>query len=86
MKPLLASGARVKLSMDGFQTLLIDVGVNLGCGNVGMPKQLLNDPQIGPIPKQVRGKTMPQQMRIDIFFQSSALRYFFNDLPNACGG
>ena len=55
--------------MHGFQSLLIDMGVNLRRRNVGMPEHFLNDAQIGAIAEQVRGKTVPKQMRIDIFFQ-----------------
>src|SRR5438876_3902133 len=55
---------------DALPILLIDVRVNLGGRNIGMAEHLLNNPQIGPVSEQMRGKTMPQQMRIDIFSRS----------------
>ena len=56
--------------MHRFQTLLIDVRINLRRGNIGMTEHFLNDAQIGAIAEQMRGKTVPKQMRIDIFFQA----------------
>jgi len=41
--------------MDRFQSLLVDVCVNLGCGNVGVAKHFLNNPQIRAIAEQMRG-------------------------------
>jgi hypothetical protein len=39
----------MKLLMDRFQPILIDMGVDLGSRNVRMPEQLLNDPEISTI-------------------------------------
>ena len=69
--------------MHGFQTLLIDMRINLGRGNIGMTEHFLNDAQIGAIAEQVRGKTVPKQMRIDIFFQARLSGNSFYDLPDA---
>src|SRR5438552_8801257 len=41
--------ARMKLSMHGFQSLLIDMGINLRCRNVRVTEHFLNDAQIGAI-------------------------------------
>ena len=40
----------------------VQVGVNLGGGQVGMAQKHLQDPQIGPPGQQVGGKGMPQGM------------------------
>src|SRR5437870_8222481 len=45
------------------QTLLDDVGVNLGGRNVGMPEHELNGPQIRAALEQMSGKTVPQRVR-----------------------
>lgn len=45
--PLLA--ARVEVFVDGFETFLIDVGVDLGGGNVGVAEEFLNDPEVGAV-------------------------------------
>ena len=33
--------------MDIFQTLLIDMGIDLGCGNIGVAEHLLYTTQVG---------------------------------------
>ena len=78
----LNSTPRVKLSVDSFETLLIDVGVDLGCGNVGMAQHFLDDAQIGSIAEEMCGKTVSQQMRINIFLQPRMPGMFLHDLPN----
>ena len=76
----------MKLPVDGLQPLLIDMRVNLRGRNVGMPEHLLDDAQIGAVAEQVRGKTMTEQVRIDIHFQSGMARMFFHNLPDPCRG
>ena len=71
--------------MHRFQTLLIDVRVNLGRRNVGVAEHLLNDPQVGAVAQQVRREAVPEQMRINIFFQACVARFFFHDLPDSRG-
>jgi hypothetical protein len=39
----------MKLSMHGFQPLLVDVRINLGRRNVRVPEHFLDDPQIGAV-------------------------------------
>ena len=72
----------MKLPVHSFEPLLVNVGVNLRRGNVGVAQHLLNDPQIRTISEQVRRKAMPQKMWIYIFFQATAPRVFLDDLPN----
>jgi len=45
--------------MHGFEPLLIDVGVNLGGGNIRVAEHLLDDAEVGAIAKQMSGKGMP---------------------------
>jgi len=40
---------RMELSMDGFEALLIDMGVNLGRRDIGVAKHFLDDAQIGAV-------------------------------------
>jgi hypothetical protein len=72
----------MKLPVDGFQALLIDVSVNLRGRNVGVAEHFLNDPEIGPIAEQMGGEAVPEQMRINIFLQAGVSRFFLHDLPN----
>jgi len=72
----------MELSMDGFESLLIDVGVNLGRGNIGVAKHFLDNAQIGAVAKQVRGEAVPEQMRINVLLQAGVARNLFHDLPD----
>ena len=73
----------MELSMYGFEPLLIDVGINLGRGNVGVAEHFLDNAQVGAVTEQVRGETVPEQMRINVFLQAGVPRNSFYDLPDA---
>ena len=75
----------MKLSMDSFQALLIDMGINLRRGDIGVTEHFLNDAQVGAVAQQMGGKTVSQQMRINIYFQPGTPGDFFYDLPDARG-
>ena len=76
----------MKFPMHSFEPLLVDMRVNLRRGNVRVPEHFLYDPQIGAVSEQMRGKTVPEQVRINILFQSGSLRLFFHNLPDPCCG
>lgn len=57
----LATG--VEFFMNFFQPLLLDMGVDLGGGNVGMTEHHLNSPEIGTIGEKVGGKGMADHVR-----------------------
>ena len=46
-------------------TAIGDVRVELGCGEVGVAEHLLDAAQVGPALEQVRGKRVPEKMRVD---------------------
>ena len=48
------------------QPVLRHMGVNLGCGDVGVAKHLLYAAKIGPSIKKMRCKGMPQDVRRDL--------------------
>ena len=77
---------RMKTAMHRFQSLLVDVRVNLRRRNVGMPEHLLDDPEIGAVAEQMRRKTVPQQVRVDVGLEPGTLCVRFYDLPDARGG
>ena len=52
--------------MNRFESLLVDVGVNLGRGNIGVAEHFLDDAQVGAVAEQMRGETVPEQMRINV--------------------
>src|SRR5205823_13990192 len=73
----------MKFPMHRFQALLIDVGINLGRGDVGMAEHFLDDAQIGAITEQVRGKTVSQEMRVNVRCQAGFFGVFLHTLPDA---
>jgi hypothetical protein len=78
--------ARMKLAMHSLEPLLIDMRVDL-CGRyVRVAQHLLDDSQIRAVAEQMRCEAVPQKVRINVLFQSGALRVLFNDLPDPrCG-
>jgi hypothetical protein len=76
----------MKLPMHSFQPLLIYMRIDLRGGNIGVAQHLLDDPQIGAVPEQMRRETVPEEVWVNIFRQSRASRVFLHDLPDArCG-
>ena len=56
----------MKLSVYGLKPLLIDMGVNLRCGNIRVAEHFLDDAQVGAVPQQMRRKTVPEKMGINV--------------------
>ena len=52
----------------------IDMGVDLGGGDIGMAQQSLQHPQVCPAFQQMGGKGMPQDMRADLCGIQSCMR------------
>lgn len=48
--------------VDPLELGLIDVGVDLGGGHVGVSKKFLDDPKVRSTGQQMRGKAVPQGM------------------------
>lgn len=59
--------------------------VDLRCGNVGVPKHLLNDPQISSPGEQVSREAMAEQMRINVGVKPGACGVSLYQLPDALG-
>ena len=73
----------MKLPMDSFKPLLINMRIDLRRRNIGVTQHFLDDPQIGAVPEEMGREAMPEKVRINILLQSGAPRVFFHDLPNA---
>jgi hypothetical protein len=73
----------MKLSVRGLQPLLVHMCVDLRRRNISVTKHFLDDSQVCAIAKQVRRKTMAEQVRINIGLQSRMPRARLHDLPNA---
>ena len=68
-----------------FCLALADMSVHLGCRQLGMTEQLLNDPQVGTAVKKVGGKSMPENVGMDSFSDTGFLGAFIqNLLYSAC--
>ena len=76
----------MKLSMHSFEPLLVDMRIDLRGGNIGVAEHLLNDPQIGAVPEQVRCEAVPEKVWVNILLQPGVARVLFYDLPDSrCG-
>lgn len=69
--------------MDGFQSVLVDMGVNLCGGYVGMAEHYLNCTQIGTARQQVGGKGVAQHVGRDGFIDSRHGSGFSYYLPES---
>ena len=79
----LSSPAWVEVFVHRLEPLLIDVGVDLGSGDVGMTQEFLNDAEVGPVFQEVGREGMPQEVRVDVLLNTGLLRAFFDDLSHA---
>ena len=60
----------------------LDVGVDLGCGEVGVAEHLLNHPQVSAVFKQVGGEGVAQHMRRDVLFHTCCKSVFLDKPEN----
>ena len=72
----------MKLAVNALQSRGIDVRVDLGGRDVGMPKHFLNLAQIGSARSQMRGEAVPHRMRANGLGKSDPEGVFLNELPN----
>ena len=54
----------MKLAVNLPQELVVDVGINLSGGNIGVPEQFLDHPQVGSVLEEVGGEGVAQQVRV----------------------
>ncbi len=67
--------------MEFFQSVLVDMGVDLGGGDVGMAKHELHGAQVRAMSQEVGGKGVTQHVRGDGFADPGRPRRFLDDLP-----
>jgi hypothetical protein len=53
----------MKTVVQALQTLLVDMGVDLGGRDVGMAEHRLHGAQVGAVLQQVGGEAVPQDVR-----------------------
>ena len=78
--------ARMKLTMDSLEALLIDMGIDLGRRYVRMAQHLLDDSKIRAVAEQMRCKAVTQKVRINVLVQSGPPRVLLNNLPDSRRG
>ena len=74
----------MKLAVHLAQPLMVQMSVNLGRGDVGMPQHFLDDAQIRPPGQQVRGEAVAQQVRMDLQIDHGGP--LFHNLPQTVRG
>ena len=62
------------------------VCVYLGGGDIGMPQQLLDGPEVRSAAEHVSGETMSQRVRCDLTCQTGRFGVLLQDLPETLPG
>ena len=63
-------------------SLLIDVGVNLGGGNVSVAEHFLNDAQVGAVVEKMCGETVAERVGREMFGDTGAMGVLPDESPN----
>ncbi len=67
--------------MDGFEAVVVYVGIYLGGADIGMAEHHLNGAQVGAMSQQMGGKGVAQHMRGDVLAYTGGGGCFFENLP-----
>lgn len=68
------------------EVFLVEVGVDLGGGDVGVAEEFLDDAEVGPAFEEVGGEGVAEEVRIDFVGEAGARGAVFDDLAHAVGG
>ncbi len=66
--------------MDGAEAVLVDVGVDLGGGDVGMAEHFLDDSEVGAVVEEVGGEAVAELVGMDFLGEASGGGAFADDL------
>ena len=72
---------RMKFLMDILEPALLNMGIELGGGNIGMAEHELHRPKISAVLEQVRCKRMAQHMGTNLFVNGGLSGNFPEYLP-----
>ncbi len=75
--------ARMKLLVQGFEAVAVDMGVNLGGGDIGVAQHHLHPAQVGAVSKEMGGKGVAEDMGADLFVDAVGAGKFADNLPEA---
>lgn len=73
----------MELFMNTFQTVLIDMGVYLGSGDIRVAKHHLYGPQVGTVTEKMGGERVPEHVGRDILVDPGGQGCFSHDLPES---
>jgi len=79
------SGAGMELFVDFVETLLVDVGVDLGGGDVGVSEEFLDDAEVGTAFEEVGGEGVAEEVGVNVLFDAGVGGALFDDLADAVG-
>ena len=57
----------MKLLVDGLEAAVVDVGIDLGRGDIAVAEKLLDTPQVRPLFQQTCRKTVPESVAAGFF-------------------
>src|ERR1019366_6087581 len=77
---LRSSCPRVVFPIIFSRLVVADMGVYLGCSDLGMSQKILNDTKVGPSLVQVRGEAVPQPVGCQLRY-AAGLRPLLDPLP-----
>ena len=69
--------------VDGAEAVLVDVGVDLGGGDVGMAEHILDDSEVGAVVEEVGGEAVAELVGMDFLGEASGGGAFADDLFDA---
>src|SRR3954453_18966184 len=81
--PLRLSRPRVELLMDGDEPVLVNVGINLRCGDVAVAKQFLDHSQVGPAADEGGGEAVAERVGGDALEQLALAAVALDEHPQA---
>lgn len=76
----------MKFPVRVFETVLIDVGVDLRRRDIGVAEHFLDHAQVRAVGEQVRGKAVPHLVRMDVLFEAAGRGAFEEDAAQALAG
>ena len=69
--------------MDGAEAVLVDVGVDLGGGDIGVAEHFLDDAEVGAVVEEVGGEAVAELVGMDFLVEASGGGAFVDDLLDA---
>ena len=72
----------MKFPVDFAQSVGVDVGVDFGCGDVGMAEHLLNHTQVRAVCEKMTCERVAKRVRMDVLVDPGAFGRLLDDAPD----